>query len=184
HEDGIAGVRRLLLAALGCNIAWGIIDAIMYVMNCITMRSAKAQLIRSIQSAPDPRAAIEIIRHKVEPEFESSVGAEQREAMYRAMLEYLSGATMPRTTISRADLLGGIACFWLVFISCLPAAAPFLIFRQPLVALRVSNFLLIAMLFVVGQKWAQFAGSNRLLAGIAMVVIGLSLVGVAVLLGG
>jgi hypothetical protein len=71
-----------------------------------------------------------------------------------------------------------------VFVSCLPAAIPFLIFSRPQVALRVSNFLLIAGLFYVGQKWADYAGKNRVAVGLAMVAVGLMLVGVAVLLGG
>src|SRR5205085_10065333 len=37
--EGRAGVRQLLAAAIGCNLAWGIIDAVMYVMKCITVRS-------------------------------------------------------------------------------------------------------------------------------------------------
>jgi hypothetical protein len=37
---------------------------------------------------------------------------------------------------------------------------------------------------LVGQKWAQYAGTNRFAAGSAMVTIGLILVGVAILLGG
>src|SRR6185312_3742025 len=40
-DEGRAGVRQLLAAAIGCNLAWGIIDAVMYVMNCITVRSGK-----------------------------------------------------------------------------------------------------------------------------------------------
>ena len=60
--EGKAGVRQLLLAALGCNIAWGIIDAIMYVMNCMTERSGKLRLLQEIQRAPDPSAALHIIR--------------------------------------------------------------------------------------------------------------------------
>jgi len=45
------------------------------------------------------------------------------------------------------------------------------------------NFLLIAGLFYVGQKWAQYAGKNRVAVGLAMVGVGLALVGVAILLG-
>jgi hypothetical protein len=71
-----------------------------------------------------------------------------------------------------------------VFISCLPAALSFLFFSRPHLALRVSNFLLIALLFFVGQKWAQYAGTNRLATGFAMVAFGLVLVGIAILLGG
>ena len=38
-DDGPAGVRQLLLAAIGCNIAWGLIDALMYVMSEVTARA-------------------------------------------------------------------------------------------------------------------------------------------------
>jgi hypothetical protein len=86
--------------------------------------------------------------------------------------------------LTKEDLYGALASFWLVFVSCLPAALPFLVFSQPVFALRVSNFLLIAALFYVGQKWADYAGRNRLVIGSAMVVVGLALVGVAILLGG
>jgi len=63
--DGKAGVRQLLVAAIVCNIAWGIIDGIMYIMNSMTERSAKARLIRAIQGAPASHA-LDIIRSEVE----------------------------------------------------------------------------------------------------------------------
>ena len=47
-----------------------------------------------------------------------------------------------------------------------------------------NRFLLIASLFYVGQKWADYAGKNRVAFGLAMVAVGLTLVGVAILLGG
>jgi hypothetical protein len=52
-SDGKAGVRQLLLAAIGCNFAWGIIDAVMYIMNCITVRRGKAQPSRRSVQLPD-----------------------------------------------------------------------------------------------------------------------------------
>ena len=183
--EGKAGVRQLLVSALGCNIAWGIIDAIMYIMNCITERSGRARLLQEIRSAPDSQTALDLIRDEVDPEFQSLATPEGREAFYHSILKRATQAEIARTRmLTKEDLYGALACFWLVFISCLPAAVPFLIFSKPHVALRVSNFLLIAMLFLVGQKWAQYAHTNRLLAGMAMVTIGLALVGVAVLLGG
>jgi len=181
--SGKAGVRQLLHAAVGCNIAWGIIDAVMYVMNCMVQRSSKARLVQAVQSAPNRAAALDIIRHEIEPAFDSLTGPANREAVYESACEHLCHAKAARTKVTR-DLYGAVACFWLVFISCLPAAVPFLIFSNPLRALRVSNFLLIAMLFIVGHKWAQYVLTNRLVAGLAMVAIGLGLVGLAVLLGG
>jgi hypothetical protein len=182
--SGKAGVRQLLHAAVGCNIAWGIIDAVMYVMNCMTVRSGKWRLLQAVKRAPDPEAAVELIREKIEPELAGVSSSPEREALYRSILQHVTKAAPRKIRVTREDLYGGIACFWLVFISCLPAAVPFLIVPDPMRALRISNFLLIAMLFVIGQKWGQYAHTNRWLAGLAMVVIGLGLVGVAVLLGG
>ncbi len=182
--SGKAGVRQLLHAAVGCNIAWGIIDAVMYVMNCMVQRGGRARVVRAVQSAPNRTAALNIIREAVEPSFEPLAGAGNREALYESILQHVAHVKTAKTRVAKEDLYGAFACFWLVFISCLPAAAPFLLFPNPTRALRVSNFLLIGMLFVVGQKWAEYANTNRLLAGLAMVVVGLALVGVAVLLGG
>jgi len=182
--EGKAGVHQLLLAALGCNIAWGIIDGVMYVMHCITARAEKARLIEAIQCARDARTALDIIRDEIEPRFETFTGAEHREALCGFILEYLTRSEPPRISATKDDLYGALGCFWLVFLSCLPAALPFLIFLEPTQALRVSNVLLIAMLFIVGQMWAQYAHTNRLIAGLVMVAIGLALVGVAILLGG
>jgi hypothetical protein len=181
---GEAGVRQLLVSAIGCNVAWGIIDGIMYIMNCLIERGRKARLIRAVQSAPDPNSALGLIRGEVESSFESLSKPEDREALYQAILKHLAHLRPARVRMTKEDWLGAVACFWLVFLSCLPAAVPFLIFSDPLQALRVSNGVLIVMLFVIGQKWAQYASVNRVAAGVVMVVTGLSLVGVAIMLGG
>jgi VIT1/CCC1 family predicted Fe2+/Mn2+ transporter len=182
--EGEAGVRHLLVSAVGCNIAWGIIDGIMYVMNCLIERGGKARLVQAIQNAPNPAAALDIVRAEVDSEFESLSKAEDRETLCQAILKHLAHVRPAKVWVTRQDLYGAIACFGLVFVSCLPAAVPFLIFSNPTLALRVSNGVLIVLLFVIGQKWAQYARVNRLAAGLAMVVIGLALVGVAILLGG
>jgi hypothetical protein len=177
-------VRDLLLAAIGANIAWGFIDAVMYVMDCMTERSRRARLIRRIQAAPDREAAVALVQGEVDSGFEGVLGLKDREAISQSVLEHLEPAQPIRTRILRDDLWGALACFCLVFVSCLPAALPFLIFSNARFALRVSNFLLIAMLFFVGQKWARFVNTSRWIAGLTMVGIGLGLVGVAMLLGG
>ena len=182
--EGKPGVRQLLLAAIGCNLAWGIIDAVMYIMNCITVRSGKVRLVEAVQQSSDEQTALTLIQNEIEPELQELLDSEDAEALSRSVLEHISHAQITKKTLSKDDLWSAFACFWLVFVSCLPAAVPFFIFSRPHFALRFSNFLLIALLFLVGQKWAQYAGSNRLATGLAMVVMGLVLVGVAILLGG
>lgn len=182
-DTGKEGVPELLWAAIGCNIAWGLIDGIMYVMSCITERSGQARLILAVQSAPDEGVALEIVRSEIGPRIELVTEPGQRDALYR-ILAHAKTNSPSRVSVTRQDFLGVAACFWLVFLSCLPAAVPFLIFSQPHVALRASNVLMIGMLFTVGMKWGEYTFTSRVGAGLIMAAIGLVLVGVAILLGG
>ena len=170
--------------SIGCNVAWGIIDAVMYLMDCITVRTGKMRFLKAVQRAPDAPETLKLIQQEIEPEIQELIGREQAEALSRAILKHIAHVRVTKRTLTKDDLYGAVACFWLVFLSCLPAAVPFLIFSRPHFALRVSNFLLIALLFVVGQMWARYVGTNRFVTGSVMVIVGLALVGVAVLLGG
>jgi len=182
--DGKKGVHQLLLAAIGSNVAWGIIDASMYIMNVMVVRRGKIRLVEAVQRASDPGAALVLVKDRIEPELQELLGPEKAEAFRKSVLTLIAGAQITKRILTKEDFYGALASFWLVFASCLPAAIPFLIFSEPQVALRVSNFLLIAGLFYVGQKWADFAGKSRVVVGLAMVAVGLILVGVAILLGG
>ena len=44
-------VNRMLLGALGCNLAWGIIDAVMYLMATLSQRGHNLVLMREVQDA-------------------------------------------------------------------------------------------------------------------------------------
>jgi hypothetical protein len=182
--EGRSGVRQLLLAAVGCNLAWGIIDAVMYVMNNITVRSLEMRLVHTIQDAPDKHAALNLIRNEIETRLHSLLDPEESHALSRSIYNRIAEMKVEKVRVIREDLYGAIASFWLVFVSCLSAAVPFLIFSEPMVALRVSNALLVVLLYLVGRRWARYAGTNRLLTGLSMVAIGLLLVGVSILLGG
>lgn len=178
------GVRDLLLAAIGCNLAWGIIDGVMYLMNCMTERAGKMRLIRAVRSAPDPQAALRAIDDEIS-EIRDLLEPEDARVLSHSILKHagkvpIAGHDLP----TKSDLRGAFACFILVFVSCVPAAIPFMIFSEPRFALRVSNFLSVALLFMVGRAWAKYAGANPFLAGGVMVAIGLALVGTAILLGG
>src|SRR5262245_12014713 len=182
--EGKAGVRQLLFTAIGCNLAWGIIDGIMYIMSAMVIRRGKIRLVETVQSTSDPKLALELIHNEVEPELQELLEPKEAAAFSKAVYEHIADAHIAKNILTKEDLYGAFASFWLVFVSCLPAALPFVIFSEPTLALRVSNLLLIAGLFYVGQKWAQYAGRNRWAMGTGMVAVGLLLVGVTILLGG
>ena len=55
-EAGHQEVRTAMIAALGCNLAWGLADAVMYLIGVLTERTRDHTLARrSGNSAPAPR---------------------------------------------------------------------------------------------------------------------------------
>src|SRR6187401_584558 len=50
HED----VRTMLIGALGCNLAWGIIDGILYLMGCMADRGRGLFALRELHQTDDP----------------------------------------------------------------------------------------------------------------------------------
>jgi hypothetical protein len=178
------GAHELLYAAIGCNTAWGIIDAAFYVMNNVFVRSRRVRLVRAIKAAPDAAAALAGIRRELEPDLEPIAPEEDRDRLYRG-IHTLAARTEPmRVRVTRDDLLGAVAVFFLVFVTALPAAVPFLFIHEPVLALRVSNLVLIGLLFIVGHRWARYTNANPWLAGLGVMMLGVVLVAVAIPLGG
>src|SRR5262245_66684935 len=56
-EAGRAEVRTMLIGALGCNIAWGIIDGVLYLMGCLADRGRNLKTFKAVRQAADPQKA-------------------------------------------------------------------------------------------------------------------------------
>lgn len=184
---GAEGVRELLAAAVGCNVAWGLIDGVFHALGAVFERSRQARLSRALKAggAGAEAEATAAVARELDDVLEPLTTPATRERLYREVVETVPRLPAPRTGLRKEDLVGAVASFWLVFLSTIPASVPFLVFRdQPRFALRVSNGLLLAMLFFVGARWAKHAGGSRLVGGLAMTALGGVLVGVAVALGG
>ena len=91
---------------------------------------------------------------------------ESRASLDREVLARLGEVKLPSSRVITSDLWAGLAVFWLVFFTALPAVVPFLVVRDAHVALRASNAVLIGLLFFVGWRWAAFAGANRWVTGL------------------
>src|SRR5512143_3234511 len=50
-------VRTMMLTALGCNLAWGLVDAVMYLVATLTGRARNLTLLGLVRSAPDHETA-------------------------------------------------------------------------------------------------------------------------------
>lgn len=182
-EEGPEGVRQLLLAALGCNVAWGLIDGVMCVMQRVSERARRLRLLRAVQRE-EPEAALALIRGELDEELGPIAAESAREGFYGAVLERLRAAEQPPPLLRREDFLAGAASFALVFGATLPAVAPFLLLSDKFLALRASNAVLLLSLFATGWRWAGFIGGHRFAIASAMSALGLVLVVAAIALGG
>src|SRR5512135_1625540 len=61
-EGGRNEIRTMFVAALGCNLAWGLVDAVMYVVRTITDRGRSLTLIHSVRAAADADAGRRLIQ--------------------------------------------------------------------------------------------------------------------------
>ncbi len=182
--DEKQGVHDLLVAALGCNIAWGIIDGALYVMGGLTDRHRRRRFLMDLANATED-AAFSTIGGKLDPLLEPETTPEERARICQAVLPIMLRIQKPEAHILKEDLYSMIAIFSIDVASVIPAVIPFLIFStQPRFALRVSNAVLIGLLFVTGLMWGKYTGFNAYLAGGCAMLLGLGLVGVAIALGG
>jgi len=182
---GQDGARAALLGAIGCNAAWGIIDAVIYTMNSAFDRNRRLRLGRAIAAAPNEVAALAAIRRELDPYLASVTQGADREQLYKSIRNALVHGRLPRRTgLVRDDLLGAIEVFGIAVAAALPAVLPLLIIDHPWLALRISNLLVVGLLFVVGYHWAKYVDANPWQAGLGLTTLGLALVVVAILLGG
>jgi hypothetical protein len=183
-DEGREGVRELLVAALGCNTAWGIIDGVLYLMQRASERGRRVRLRAAILASPDREASLARIAGELDETLAPLASPQARERLYADVLERAASSPAPRPGPSREDLQGALAAFALVFCAALPAVVPFLVLSDPFVALRVSNAVLVCLIFVAGWRWAGYTGGSRPGTALALTLLSVVLVGVAMALGG
>ncbi|MEJ0078808.1 MAG: VIT1/CCC1 transporter family protein [Alphaproteobacteria bacterium] len=134
-----------------------------------------------MRDAPDAGTAQRVIAGALPPLLASVVEPGQLETM-RQKLHHLPEPARPGLTAS--DWRGALGLCLLCFVSTFPIVIPFLFIGDARLALRVSNAVAIAMLFLCGFFFGRHAGFRPLTMGVAMVALGCAMVGVAIALGG
>ena len=180
-ESGRQEIRTMLIGALGCNLAWGVIDAIFYLMNTLGERGHKLAVLRRLRAFTDSAKARALLADELPAVLASVLRPEDLDTIRERLLAL---PQPPRAPLHREDFRGAVAVFFLVFLSTFPVAIPFLLMRDAMLALRISNAIAIVLLFIGGFKLATYVGTRRWLTGLAMVAIGVVLVGLTIALGG
>ena len=181
-EAGRDDVRTMLIGALGCNIAWGIIDGILYLMGCLSERGQAIRALRRLHRAADAEEGHRAIASVLPPLMAETLSSTEYEPMRRKLVQLPPPPAYP--TLGRQEWLGALAVFLWVFVMTLPVALPFLFMDNVHRAMRVSNAIAIALLFVAGYAFGRVAEYHPWLSGLAMVLLGAVLVVITIALGG
>jgi hypothetical protein len=175
-------IQTMLIGALGCNLAWGIVDGGLYLLARINERGGKILTLRAVRQAPDPETAQRAIAEALPPELASILPPEQVELLRQKLQQLPEPSGGPRLT--RRDWIGALGLCLLSFVATFPVVIPFVFLSDAKFALRVSYAVAIAMLFCCGYAFGIHSGIKPWAAGLSMVAVGSALVGIAVALGG
>ena len=179
---GAEDVQMLLVGTIGCNIAWGLVDAVMFLIATLTERGRNLVTVRTVRAAARAEDAHALIGDALPRVVTGLLTPADFERLRVGLVDL--PALPARPWLERDDWLRAVAVFLLVFLSTFPVVIPFLFISDVTTALRASNLVAIVMLFVAGYTLARHGGFRPLVTGGSMVLLGVTLVGVAIALGG
>jgi VIT1/CCC1 family predicted Fe2+/Mn2+ transporter len=175
-------IRAMLIGALGCNLAWGIIDAVLYLLGALAEKARNLRVYKAVLAANDAERSHQLIADALPTVVASVLGPVDFEGI-RQRLQDLPKPP-ERARLSRPDWWGSLGIFLLVFLSTLPVAVPFMVMHVAPTALRLSNAIAVGMLFICGVAYGRVVGTSPWLVGVSMVGLGVALVGLTMALGG
>jgi len=181
-DAGREEVRTIVVGALGCNLAWGIIDAVFYLMGCFSAQGRGILQLKVVRTVSDPTLAHRVIANALPPRLASLLSPAELEGMRQKLNELPEPPARPR--LSRSHWLGALGVFLIVFVTTLPVLLPFTFVSDPRRALRASNAIAVVLLFLAGYRVGDYAGYRPWGMGLAMVILGGTLVGITISLGG
>ena len=185
YVDGSDNPRRTLaFAAIGCCLAWGIIDGFLYVASAVYERGHRGRLIRSVQ-ASEHGSAVDFVRGRVDEATGHLLSAQSSTAVAEELVDVAATVDPPaRITTSRGDFAPVPRAMVLnVSATILPALA-ILFIDDVRDALAVAKTIVVLSMFATGFLWGRTTRFGAVRSGVAMLVFGVTMVGIAVVFGG
>lgn len=174
-------VQEILLAALGCNIAWGIVDGTMFLLTTATARARSAGLLAVLRTAT-PSEAQAVIRDVLPTEIGRDLSDEEALDMVRLLNRTTVAADL--RALRPADFKGAAAVVALVVACTLPPSLPFILTEDVFTAMRWSNAIALLLLFLVGWRLDQYISRGSIIMRGIVPLIGAILVAATIALGG
>ncbi|MNF36633.1 VIT family protein [compost metagenome] len=180
--SGKQEVNELMWAALGCNLAWGLVDGIMYIMDTLIGRAHSILQLQKLKKTNSLNASREVIRDNISPLISEIMTNDEIDQLNEKMKQLPEVNIKNSLNLKDFKIAGQI--FLLVFLSTLPVALPFLLLQDVALAMRLSNLIALILLFLAGYSLAKYSGLRPWLTAFAYVAIGVFLVVLTIFLGG
>ncbi len=181
-ESGQGAIRTMFVAALGCNLAWGLVDAVMYLVRTVTERGRMITLVLGVKGAPDEQAGRALVEQSMSHVAAGLVSAAEVEAVRARVFALRSVPDRPR--LAWHDLVTALEIFLIVVISTFPVVVPFLVSQDVTLAKNISRAIALAMLFLGGLALGRYAGYGSWRVGLIMAALGTALIVAINALGG
>ncbi len=181
-EAGREDVRIMLIGALGCNIAWGLIDGLFYLMTCLADRGQNLRTLRALRQAKDAATGQQLLRNALPEMVATNMASDEIEGLRVRLIAATDPESMPRLT--KDDYLGALGVGLLVIATTFPVAIPFLVMNDAGPAMRVSNAVAVTLMFICGYSLGKLSDIGRWKTGFGMIVLGTALVLITIALGG
>ena len=176
---------ELIIGAVGCNIAWGVIDAVLFIVGSLFFRSQRARFYRTLRNAPDNEKALAAVASHFGLEDEPlAIPAEERGKLYEAILAVGRSTDPAPVRVKGSDLTAALLIFALVTFAAIPCVIPLLLIDDEILALRVSNAVQVVLLFIGGYRWGAYTDVSPWMVGLSIAILGFGMCVLAVLLGG
>ena len=113
----------MLIAAIGCNIAWGIVDAVMFILTNLAEKGHGKSILMFVKKTKQSEKARQLIADALPPVVASVLETQQLEDIRKALYKIAEPGLKIRITMKEMKM--AIAIFLLVFLSTIPVALPF-----------------------------------------------------------
>ena len=105
-EAGRDDVRTMLIGALGCNLAWGIIDGVLYLMGSLAEKGRGLLTFRAVRNATDPKEAQRLIANALPSVVASVLEPVELESLYQRLKQLPEPSD--HVQLHRDDWLGAV----------------------------------------------------------------------------
>ena len=182
-ESGQQEIKTMFWTAIGCNLAWGIVDAMMFLMSRLVDKAEKYQALGRIKNSSDEKEIRQSIKDGISPMLADLMTTQEIYELHKRIIKL---PELPkRSNLTGKEFANAGIIFFLVFISTFPVIIPFMFLKeQPIVAIRFSNGIAIVLLFIAGYLLGRKTGYQPWLTGLLFTMIGVALVFMTIELGG